>query len=95
MQSAQFTFSKYPFLKELGLSETNKGTYRRGEWVATGDQQITLNPHNGEQVASVTMSSKKDYQECVLAMEQERKKWVSMPAPQRGEIVRQIGDALR
>lgn len=95
MQSQQFTFSKYPFLKELGLSETNLGTYRRGEWVATGDQQVTFNPHNGEQVASVTMSSKKDYQECVLAMEQERKQWVSMPAPQRGEIVRQIGEALR
>jgi len=59
MQSSNLCFDKYPFLKELGLSVHNKGTYRRGEWVATSkDEQVTLNPHNGDRVASVTMSSK-------------------------------------
>jgi aldehyde dehydrogenase family 7 protein A1 len=36
MQATKHTFSKYPFLAELGLSEVNKGCYRRGEWVGSG-----------------------------------------------------------
>lgn len=35
------------------------------------------------------------YNECIAAMEEERVKWQTTPAPVRGEIVRQIGDALR
>lgn len=36
-----------------------------------------------------------DYEDCVSAFESERARWQTLPAPERGEIVRQIGVALR
>ena len=95
MVSANLNFSKYPFLAELGLSEMNMGCYRRGEWVGAGDEQVTVNPHNNERVAVTKCSSVQNYQECIQAMAEERARWQMTPAPVRGEIVRQIGDALR
>ena len=89
------TFSKYPFLKELGLNEVNNGCYRNGEWVASGKEYVSLNPHNGLPIAVVKMASPNDYEDCVLAMEAEKVKWMQTPAPLRGEIVRQIGEAMR
>ena len=92
-----FNASKYPFLAELGLSDVNKGCYRRGEWVAGagGLEQVTVNPHNNEPVAMTQCATLGDYQECIQAMAEERKKWMMTPAPVRGEIVRQIGEAMR
>ena len=88
-------FSKYPFLKELGLTEENFGCYRRGQWVGRGNLAISLNPHNNEKVAKIKCASVADYQECIQSMTEERSRWQMTPAPVRGEIVRQIGDALR
>lgn len=39
--------------------------------------------------------SEKDYEACVSAADEAWKDWVELPAPRRGEIVRQIGNALR
>ena len=93
----RFNASKYPFLAELGLSDVNKGCYRRGEWVAGdgGLEQVTVNPHNNETVAMTQCATIGNYQECIQAMAEERKKWMMTPAPVRGEIVRQIGEAMR
>jgi hypothetical protein len=43
----------YPFLKELGLSENNKGCYRRGEWVGNGKTVACVNPSTNETIAQV------------------------------------------
>ena len=68
-------FEKYPFLKELGLSETNFGCYRDGKWVGNGQEQVTVNPHNNEKVAAVKCASVDDYDDCIKAMAAEKKKW--------------------
>jgi len=88
-------FGKYPFLKDLGLSENNKGCYRNGEWTGNGQTVTTVNPHNNEKVATITCASLDDYNDCIAAMEKEKAKWMSTPAPVRGEIVRQIGESVR
>ena len=72
---SNFTFNKYPFLAELGLSESNFGCYRRGEWVGRGSDAVTLNPHNNERVAKVTCASLADYQDCIQAMAEEKTRW--------------------
>ena len=95
MQQSDLTFNQYPFLKELGLSEVNAGCYRNGEWVGDGPEQVAINPHDNKPIAIVKTGTVAQYQECIFAMDQERKRWASTPAPFRGEIVRQIGDALR
>lgn len=40
-------------------------------------------------------ATKQDYEECVKAAREAYKTWSNIPAPQRGEIVRQIGEELR
>lgn len=94
MQS-KLTFSKYPFLKELGLTEVNHGCYRGGEWLGTGPELTAINPTTNEPIAVVRTATAAQVNECVEAMESERVRWTKTPGPVRGEIVRQLGVALR
>jgi len=75
MVSNNLTFSKYPFLAELGLSEENLGCYRRGEWVGDGAIATSVNPHNNENVARTRCASVANYQECIQSMAEERSRW--------------------
>ena len=72
------------------------GCYREGEWVSTdGAEQVAMCPHNNKPIAKTKLAGLKDYDAAVKAMKSEHKKWATTPGPVRGEIVRQIGDALR
>lgn len=55
----------------------------------------SLCPANNQSIAQVTQGSIKDYEETVDLAWSAWKVWADFPAPKRGEIVRQIGDALR
>lgn len=90
----QFTFEKYDFLKRLGLSVNNKGVYN-GKWTGNGETVVSVNPATDEPIATVTTATLQDYQDTMEAIEESRKMWHMTPAPKRGEIVRQIGQALR
>ena len=87
--------SKYPFLAELGITEENLGCYTNGEWKAGETVVNSLNPHDNSVSAKVKLATAEQYEECIKAMEEEKAKWMSLPAPARGEIVRQIGEKLR
>lgn len=52
-------------------------------------------PSNGKVIAETVSGTIADYERCVKAAEKAWPEWASLPAPRRGEIVRQIGDALR
>lgn len=52
-------------------------------------------PANGRIIAKVRTGNASDYNRCVEAAQQAWHSWADLPAPRRGEIVRQIGDALR
>ena len=52
-------------------------------------------PANNKPIAQVRTASPEDYQETIEAAREAWQVWADMPAPKRGEIVRQIGDALR
>lgn len=52
-------------------------------------------PSNGQVIAEVKEGSVADYESCVQATKKAWEIWADIPAPKRGEIVRQIGDALR
>jgi len=87
----------FPFMAELGLKPdvVNKGVYRRGEWVGAGPVDKSFDPHDNQLIGQTATATVAQYNECIVAMEEERQKWVSTPMPIRGEIFRQIGDALR
>jgi aldehyde dehydrogenase family 7 protein A1 len=89
------TFSKFPFLKSLGLSERNYGCYDGKQWFGSGDIIRTFNPNTGEPLAEIVTGGKDDYDRCIQAMASVRIMWAATPGPKRGEIVRQIGEALR
>ena len=52
-------------------------------------------PANNRPIATVTTGNLSDYESCVRAAEAAWAEWALTPAPKRGEIVRQIGEALR
>ncbi|KAM9367211.1 alpha-aminoadipic semialdehyde dehydrogenase isoform 2-T2 [Phaethornis superciliosus] len=85
---------RYAWLKELDLQEENPGVYN-GSWGGGGQVVTTLCPANNQPIARVRQASLEDYEETVKKAKEAWKVWADIPAPKRGEIVRQIGDALR
>lgn len=55
----------------------------------------SFSPANGKVIAEVQGASSSDYESCAAAAQKAWHEWAELPAPARGEIVRQIGDALR
>ena len=85
-------------LKELELSEFNYGACSgQGKWSNTSDagEVVSINPSNEEKIASVYQCSEKDFDTIVQDSIKSFQKWRKVPAPVRGELVRQMGDALR
>lgn len=95
MVEQRLTFNDYPFLKDLGLAESNLGCYKEGAFFASGEEILSINPATNLPIAKVKCGTKADYEACVKAMESEKLRWMKTPAPLRGEIIRQIGDAFR
>ena len=82
-------------LDALGLSESNSGVFA-GSWIeATGDTIEVINPTTAEPIATVTMASLEDYEKVVTRASETFQRWRSVPAPKRGDYIRQIGNALR
>merc|ERR1711928_294666 len=85
---------QYSFLKDLGLEKKNAGVYN-GTWFGNGEVLQTFSPANGELIAEVHAGNVEDYNQCVIESQKAWDIWADVPAPKRGEIVRQIGVALR
>lgn len=85
---------QYSFLTELGLEAKNFGVYD-GKWKGSGSVVQSLCPSNGKVIAEVQQATESDYESCIKESEAAWQVWADLPAPKRGEIVRQIGDALR
>ena len=86
------------FLKTLGIEDFNPGAYfGNGEWSSTQDEGIieSINPANGEVIASVYGASADDYERVIQTAQSVFEAWRSVPAPQRGEAVRLCTEALR
>jgi aldehyde dehydrogenase (NAD+) len=86
------------FLKELGIANINPGACSGpGTWSSTEGRDLidTVNPTTGELIAKVAQASTDDYEAVMGAATEAFKEWRMMPAPQRGLIVRDLGEALR
>ena len=82
-------------LEALGVRPQNDGACT-GTWIETSGAELTsYNPANEEPIAAVTQATADDYEKVVRSAEASFATWRMMPAPQRGEIVRQLGDELR
>ncbi len=83
-------------LAELGIKASNSGVSTGLNWMK-GDAAIinSYSPVDGKIIASCTSASDADYEKVITTAQEAYKVWRNMPSPKRGEIVRQMGDALR
>ncbi|GMV77578.1 MAG: aldehyde dehydrogenase [Chitinophagaceae bacterium] len=84
------------FLKELNLHQNNQGSSTGTKWILSNDTLIeSFSPVDGNMIGTVNTTSKNVYDTIVATAEKAFAEWRLVPAPKRGEIVRQIGNALR
>jgi aldehyde dehydrogenase (NAD+) len=85
------------FLDKLGIKEKNFGSSTGTKWNETTDhgELKIFSPTDGKFIASVYQASEKDYDKILDTANEAFKYWRKVPAPKRGEIVRQIGVKLR
>ncbi len=82
-------------LQQLGIKESNYGTSTGSKYFGSGDTLSSYSPVDGGLIGKVTGTSKEDYEKVINTASEAFKSWRQMPAPQRGEIVRQFGEKLR
>ncbi len=83
-------------LQNLGIEKTNIGLSTGAKWIDThGSMLDSENPSTGEIIANVKTASIEDYELMISNANLVFKEWRHWPAPQRGEVVRQIGMKLR
>ncbi len=84
------------FLKTLRIESTNKGVSTGTNWICSTGQTIdSFSPVDGKKIGSATAADKESYETVIKKAEEAFKIWRLIPAPKRGEIVRQVGEALR
>ena len=81
------------FLKTLGIEDTNPGGFC-GEWMGSGPDLVVETPADGSRIATVKQITEAEYDRIVDRAHEAFLSWRRLPAPKRGEIVRQLGNAL-
>ncbi len=84
-------------LAQLGIAEFNPSYSTGSKWsqAASGPQIHSISPVDGQKIASAFAASSDEYNHVIDTAQAAYKVWNKVPAPKRGEIVRQFGDALR
>jgi aldehyde dehydrogenase (NAD+) len=90
------TITANPVLERLGVEPVSPGVCGR-EWIASsGTATIaSINPADGQEIARVRLATAQDYDQVVSDAVEVFARWRMVPAPKRGQIVREIGDELR
>ncbi len=81
--------------KTLGLLDKNLGTSTGQEWFGNGEYITSYSPVDGKVIGEVSSTTREEYEKVITKAEQAFKEWRLIPAPKRGEIVRQLGEKLR
>lgn len=82
-------------LKNLGVADVNNGTSTGSKSMGGGAQINSYSPVDGKLIGSVSSTTKEEYEQVIASAQNAFTDWKEMPAPKRGEIVRQFGNKLR
>ncbi|KPJ95961.1 MAG: aldehyde dehydrogenase [Gemmatimonas sp. SG8_17] len=82
------------FLRTLGIGDVNLGGFG-GEWIGSGPDSQVVTPIDGSAIASVKQVTEGEYDRIVAEAQRAFLEWRTIPAPKRGEVVRQLGNQLR
>ena len=80
---------------ELHLSTTNAGTSTGTENQSSNSYLSSSSPIDGQKLAEVSVTSKEQYEALIHKAQEAATHWRSIPAPKRGELVREWGNRLR
>ncbi len=90
------TFGIEESLRQLGVKELNSGTSTGSKWYSKGTGQISsISPVDGNEIARVSVTTEAEYERVLETAGEAFREWRNWPSPKRGEVVRQIGEALR
>lgn len=82
-------------LSSLNVQESNLGTCTGSNWFASGSKIDSYSPTNGSYIGSVVSTTREEYEKVIAEAEKAKLIWRDIPAPKRGEIIRQLGEKLR
>jgi aldehyde dehydrogenase (NAD+) len=82
-------------LATLNIQDINPGVMIGKEAFGSGPIIESYSPVDGKKIASLTSATDDDYERAISAASEAYLTWRTVPAPKRGEVVRQFGDALR
>lgn len=83
------------FLKKLGLKKENPGTSTGKKSYESKEYITSYSPVDGKKIGKVSVTTRKEYEKVMDTAAKAFVEWRDIPAPKRGEIVRQYGDELR
>src|SRR5947209_4102341 len=86
----------HDILNQLGIKEGNKGVSTGTQWIESKGRTITsFSPVDAKKIADVAGSDAQAFDHVVKTAQNAFLEWRLWPSPKRGDVVRQVGDALR
>jgi len=82
-------------LNALGIKQINEGCSSGLNWFSSGESISSFSPVDGKLISKVKTANSEDYQKIISTSKSAFEIWKTIPAPKRGEFVRQFGDKLR
>jgi aldehyde dehydrogenase (NAD+) len=89
------TYGLKEALQQLGVKANNGGSSTGSNWMEGSGKIASVSPVDGKEIATVGVTTAEDYEKTIIAASEAFKTWSNLPAPARGEIVRQFGNRLR
>ncbi len=84
------------FLKALSIQKENEGSSTGSKWIQSNGAVISSHsPVDAQMIGSVKSTDKEAYEKTIQTAQNAFLEWRNWPAPKRGEVVRQLGEALR
>ena len=84
------------FLQELKIQKENEGSSTGAKWIQSkGEMIASFSPVDNKLIGSVTTTDQAAYELVIETAQNAFIEWRNWPAPKRGEVVRQLGEALR
>ena len=88
-------FTATTILKNLGVEAKNAGTAIGRQWHESNEWIASYSPIDSAHLGDVSVSTEEQYNAAVTTAQAAFKDWRNVPAPKRGEYIRQFGNALR
>ena len=95
ISSVAHSFGLEQVFNALGLKEMNAGTSTGSQNFGSGEIITSFSPVDGQVIGKVSATTPEDYEKVKQTAQTAFAQWRTLPAPKRGEIVRQFGEKLR